>query len=205
MNKLIMTVITAAIGLTLNIGATADDDWKDKDRKSSSDQTTMSREDYRAEKEAIETQHRSAERECRSMSGNARDICQAEADAKAKIRNAELEAAYQPSEKADYNVSIAKAEATYAIAKEKCDDEKGNAKDVCVKDAQAAETASKKDAKAEYRAATSDDKRDARSARNEADEDKREARYVAAKERCESLDGDARDQCKRDVKEKYGR
>jgi hypothetical protein len=42
---------------------------------------------------------------------------------------------------------MAKAEADYDVAKEKCDDQSGNAKDVCKKDAKAAFTSAKADAK----------------------------------------------------------
>ena len=60
---------------------------------------------------------------------------------------AELEDGYKPTKKTRYNVSIAKAEADYSVAMEKCDDKAGNDKDVCVKEAKAAQTAAKADAK----------------------------------------------------------
>ena len=44
-------------------------------------------------------------------------------------------------------MSIAKAEAEYAVAKERCDDQAGNAKDVCVKEAKSAQTAAKANAR----------------------------------------------------------
>ena len=47
----------------------------------------------------------------------------------------------------DRAVTIAKAEADYRVAKEKCDDSAGNAKDVCLKEAKAAEAAAKAEAK----------------------------------------------------------
>ena len=75
----------------------------------------------------------------------------AEAKGKEKVAKAELEARNKPSDKARYAVSIAKAEADYAVAKEKCDDKAGNDKTVCVKEAKAAETRAKADAKAQMK------------------------------------------------------
>jgi hypothetical protein len=45
---------------------------------------------------------------------------------------------------------VAKAEADYRVAKERCDDQAGNVKDVCLEEAKAAEAAAKADAKREY-------------------------------------------------------
>ena len=47
-----------------------------------------------------------------------------------KVAKAELEARYKPSDKAAYKARVAKADADYEVAKEKCDDLSGNAKDV---------------------------------------------------------------------------
>jgi hypothetical protein len=59
----------------------------------------------------------------------------ADAKGKEKVAKAELEARYKPSRKADYGVSVTKAEAEYAVAKEKCDSMSGDAKDRCLNDA----------------------------------------------------------------------
>jgi osmotically-inducible protein OsmY len=77
----------------------------------------------------------------------------AEARGKQKVAKAELEATNKPGDKARYAVSVARAEADYAVAKEKCDDKAGNDKKVCVKDAKAAETRAKTDAKAQMKTA----------------------------------------------------
>ncbi|MHB1590340.1 MAG: hypothetical protein ACYCTW_02225 [Sulfuricella sp.] len=42
---------------------------------------------------------------------------------------------FKPSKKADYEVSVAKAEADYAVDKEKCDALADDAKDSCVTEA----------------------------------------------------------------------
>src|SRR5512141_3042333 len=72
---------------------------------------------------------------CASLSGNAKDICVAEAKGKANVAKAEAEAAYKHTPKARENARIAHAQANYNVAIEKCDDLAGNRKDVCVKEA----------------------------------------------------------------------
>ena len=84
---------------------------------------------------------------------NAKDVYMADAKGKEKVAKAELEARYKPSEKACYAVSVANAEADYAVAKEECDDKAGNDKKVCVKEANAAEARAKADAKAQMKTA----------------------------------------------------
>ena len=72
----------------------------------------------------------------------------AEAKGKEKVAKVELKTRYKPSRKSDYEISVAKAEADYAVAKEKCDDRAGKIKNACVKDAKAALAQAKSDAKA---------------------------------------------------------
>ena len=123
---------------------------------------------------------------CEPRKGNAKDICIEEAKAKEKVAHADLN--YRDTgTAADANkLSTAKAEAAYAVAKEKCDDWSGNAKDVCVQEAKAAETKALADMKMG---------REIGAARTEAAEDKREADYKVAAERCDALAGDAKTSC----------
>jgi hypothetical protein len=109
---------------------------------------TMGNADYKAAKDQISADYKAAKASCDSMSGNAKDICVEEAKGKEKVAKAELE--YKHSGKpADMNkVAIAKAEADYDVAKERCDDKSGNDKEVCRKEAKAAEAKAKADAKA---------------------------------------------------------
>lgn len=131
MNRI--TGIAAAIALAFSVGAMAQ---------------SMSKADYKAGKDKITAEYKSAKAACASLSGNAKDICVAEAKGKEKVAKAELEASYKPSVKTRQGVGIAKAEADYSVAKEKCDDMAGDAKKACVKEAKAAETRAKADAKA---------------------------------------------------------
>jgi len=130
MNKLNITTIAAALALALSTGAMAQ---------------SVSKEDYKVGKEKIVAEYKSAKAACDASSGNAKDICVVEAKGKEKVARAELDASYKPSAKASHTVTMAKAEANYATAKEKCGDQTGDAKKACVKDAKAAETLAKAD------------------------------------------------------------
>ena len=81
------------------------------------------------------------------MTANAKDVCLAEARGKERIAKAELAPRNKPGERASYNVSVAKAQADYAIAKEKCDDRAGNDRVACVKEARTAQARAKADAR----------------------------------------------------------
>ena len=156
----------------------------------------ISKDAYNAENKRIEDQYKADRDACKSMSGNQKDVCIETAKGKEKVAKADNEVAYKDTEKARYDAKIARAEADYAVAKEKCDDRSGNDKDVCVKEAKAAETKAKADAKVGHVAADS---------RKDAAEDKRTADYKVAVEKCDSMSGDAKSQCVKDAKARYGR
>lgn len=137
MNKLNITATAATIALAFSAGAMA--------------AQSMSKDEYKAAQNSIAAEYKSAKAGCDSLSANAKDVCMAEAKGKEKVAKAELEARNKPSEKARNAVSIAKAEADYAVAKEKCDDKAGNDKKVCLKEAKAAEARAKADAKAQMK------------------------------------------------------
>ena len=203
MNKLTIKAIAVAICFAFSAGAMAQ---------------SMTKAEYTAGKSKITTEYKTAKTGCASLSGNANDICMAEAKGKEKVANAELEAAYKPSAKNTYNVSISKAEANYAVANERCDDKDGNVKDVCVKEAKAAQTTAKADAKAQMKAteanATANEKSaDAQTKANnkssealkDAKSDKLDADYAVAKEKCDALAGSAKDSCLNQAKTRFGK
>jgi hypothetical protein len=104
--------------------------------------------EYKAAKEQADAAYNVARQKCNAMSGNAKDVCVAEARGEQKKAKAQAEAAYKRDEKSRYNARIAAAEADYEVAKEKCDARIGEAKDLCLKQAKAAETRAKASAKA---------------------------------------------------------
>jgi hypothetical protein len=103
-------------------------------------------------------EYKSAKTACDSFADNAKDICLAIAKGKERVAKAELNAPYKPSKNADYEVSVAKVEADYMVAKENCDGKASNVKDVCVKEAKAALVGAKSDAKATIRTVAVDHK-----------------------------------------------
>lgn len=133
MNRIKMTAIAAAITFAFSTGAMA--------------ASSMSKDEYKADKSKIVAEYKSAKAACRSLTGNAKDICVVEAKGKEKVAKAELEVRYKPGDKTSRAVKIAHAEADYAVAKERCDDMVRNDKKACVKDAKAAEAHAKADMK----------------------------------------------------------
>jgi hypothetical protein len=203
MNKLNISIIALALGFAFSAGAMAQ---------------SISKIDYKASQEKIEANYKSAKAGCESLSGNANDICVADAKGKEKVAMAELEAGYKPSPKAQYNVRIAIAEANYAVANERCDDQAGNAKDVCVKEAKAALISAKADAEVQLKTtdanATAKEKstearisanNKAMDARMNATADKVDAEYAVAKEKCDAFADDAKDRCQEQAKAQFGK
>lgn len=203
MNKLNISVIVLAVSMAYSFNVMAQN---------------MSKDEHKVTDKNIVTEYKSAKVNCGAFSGNAKDICIAEAKAKEDVEKAELEASYRPSRKARYEVSVAKAEGDYAVAKEKCDDSAGNVKDVCVKEAKAALIGAKADAKAQLKSSrankeASDDVSAARTkaiikgneARMDASADKRDADYAVAKEKCDALAGDIKETCTKEAKLRYGK
>jgi hypothetical protein len=136
-----------------------------------------------------------ASKRCDTLSGNAKDICVAEAKAVRTRADGEAEAAYKNTPKAREHALHETAEADYKVAKERCDDKAGNEKDVCIKEAKAAMTKVKADAKAAKKTTE---------ARVDASKDKREADYKVAAEKCDALNGDAKSTCVSQAKSRYG-
>ncbi len=156
----------------------------------------MSKDDYASEKDRIAAEYKADVQRCSSLSGNAKDICKAEVKGKEKSAKADAYAAYKGTDKAATDALIARADADYAVAKEKCDDLAGNPKGVCVKEAKAAHTKAKVDAKTNGKVSE---------LRKEAVADKRDATFEVAKERCDALAGDAKTQCINEAKARFGK
>jgi len=192
MKQLNISVITLALGLAFSNAALAEN---------------ISKAEYKVSKDKISAEYKHDKAACASFSGNAADICVAEAKGKEKVGLADLEAAYKPDIKTHYEASVAKAEADYSVAKERCNDKAGNVKDVCIKEAKAAEASAKADAKAAMKTsdahATANEK--TAEAHKDASDDKRDASYAVAKEQCDSMSGSAKDRCLEQAKVKSGK
>lgn len=112
----------------------------------------LTNDEHKAEMEKVEATAKADKKACAAMKDNARDICKAEAKGREKIAKAELEQRFRPSPKNEADVKSAKANATYDVAKEKCEDQKGAAQATCKKEAKAAHESAKADMKAEKKA-----------------------------------------------------
>lgn len=150
---------------------------------------------YENAKASAKSTYEVAGKQCDAMKGNAKDICVAEAKAARIKTEEEAEAAYEGTPKARSRATSAIAEANYKVARARCDERTGNDKDVCIKEAKATRDKTKADAKAHLKSTT---------AMADARDTKMEAEYKVAKEKCDSMSGDAKDQCIKQAKAKYG-
>jgi hypothetical protein len=165
----------------------------------------MTKAQVNAEQDRISNDFKAHKQKCDAFSGNAKDICMAEAKGNEKIAKAELDARRNDTAKNRRDVRVARADAKYDVAKERCDDLSGNTKDVCVKDAKSAHTAAIAEADADMRSGKAQARANERTAdaRADASQDKRKAEYAAARERCDAYSGAAKDQCVAEAKNRY--
>jgi len=157
--------------------------------------TSTSEAEYKAAKIVASANQKADEATCQSMAGNAKEICIVDANGREKVALAQLEANYQPSAEHEYDVRVANADATYASAKQRCDDAAGNVKEVCRKEAQGAFVSAKADAQLASKT---------ENASKNADAAKRDAAYSTAKEKCKALANEAKATCIKDAKTLYG-
>jgi len=167
----------------------------------------MSKDSYTMAKKDADAQYKIDKEACSSLSGNAKDICVAEATGKDNVAKADAEAGYENTPKARERARVAHAQAIYNVAIEKCDDLAGNRKDVCVKEAKAGLVKGKADAKVDR--VVADTHQDAVTKRTdavkEANADKRDAEFKVAIEKCDALGGPAKESCVSSAKLQYGK
>ncbi|WP_229506833.1 BON domain-containing protein [Pseudoduganella rivuli] len=103
---------------------------------------------YDAAKDKATADYKAAKAQCKSLKGNAEDICIEEAKVARARAEADAVAQHKTGDVKDLRKAredVAKAE--YDLAKEKCDDQSGNAKKACKLDAKAAKESAIADAK----------------------------------------------------------
>lgn len=98
----------------------------------------MSPTDFQRERELVGDEYESSRRACDALSGNAADICIAEAIGAKNLANAKLDARYRPGSENSDRVRVAKEDELYGVANERCDELFGNTRDICLKAATAA-------------------------------------------------------------------
>lgn len=192
MNHFNIKALAVAVTLAFSLGAMAQNTTKAE---------------YKAGNDKIAAEYKLAKADCASLSGNANDVCVVEAKGIEKVAKAELEASYKPTTNNFYDVRIAKAEADFGVAKEKCDELSGNTKDVCVKEAEALQTTAKAEANAQLKTTDADATANETSAeaRKEATVDETDAGYAVAKEKCDTFAGEAKDTCVDKAKRRFGK
>jgi len=167
----------------------------------------MSKDSYTVANENADAQYKADKEVCTALTGNASDVCAAEAKGKFNVAKAEAEAAHVNTPKAREEARVAHAQANYDVAIEKCDNLAGNGKDVCVTEAKAELVKGKANAKVDR--VTADTHHDAATkqaaARKEANADKRDAEYKVAIEKCDALGASAKEACISTAKAQYGK
>lgn len=146
----------------------------------------MSKPDYSAAKTRISADYKVDKAECGKSTANAKDICMQQAKGKEKIARAELEYSYTGKQKDSNKVAVAKADSTYAVAKEMCDDKAGKEKTMCRTEAKSAHKKALADSTMMKKVAE---------AKTDATDEKREANYKVAVGKCDSMTGDAKTSC----------
>lgn len=167
----------------------------------SSASIAMTKVEHTTQKDAISGEYKVSRDKCNSLKANAKDICVSEAKGIQKIARAELESAYEPSARHTQKVAMAKGDAAYDTAKEKCDDSQGNAKSVCRADAKAAHVKASDEARV-MRVGAETDKLNT-GVRTMATKDENEAIFKAASARCDNMAGASKDICMTDAKARY--
>lgn len=178
----------------------------------------LSKDEYMALKSDISAETKASRAGCDAMGGNAKDICAARVKGKEDAALAALEARYKPTLNNKYQAKVAAADAAYAVAREKCDDQSGNVKDVCIKDAKAVQTRAKADAKLQMKTAEANSAANKKSAaarknaeeknsdaRSDAAAEKRDADYALAREKCDAFSNEAKESCIAKAKSRYGK
>lgn len=157
---------------------------------------TMTKSDYSASKDRIKADYKTDKAVCAKSTANAKDICMEQAKGKEKVARAELEFSYTGKAKDGAKVPVVMADASYAVAKEMCDDKAGQAKSLCKTEAKATHTKALADAKMNKKVA---------SARTDAADDKTDANYKVAIEKCDAMSGDPKTTCVNAAKVRYNK
>lgn len=167
----------------------------------------MSREEYVSAWEQVQLDFKAASKSCGALKHNARDVCMAGAKGREKVAKAELEARVKGTLRANHDLRIARADAEFGIAREKCDDKAGHERNVCRKEAKAAHVSASADAEAALRSAEANAASIEKTldARQDAEEKKRDAEFAVARERCDVFASEAKSRCLDKVKSQFGR
>jgi hypothetical protein len=167
-------------------------------------QGEISKDEYKTQRARIQDRYATNKDRCSRLDGHARDLCKVQARAEYDIARAELRTRYEPSPAHQEKAELAKGEASYRIAHEKCGDLDGSARKVCEQDARAGWTAARAEARANRTAGEKGPNTEQTlHAREKARETATQARYDAQRARCRTLSGDSKDTCIADAKKQF--
>jgi hypothetical protein len=158
--------------------------------------TTDAKETYNATVTKAAADFKVARAHCDTITGNAKDVCVAEAKAAQVHTEANASATYKATPAARTAARNDIADADFDVSKAKCGALNGNPKDVCLKEAKAAMIAAKADATADKKVGE---------ARKDAYQDKTDAEYKVAVEKCDAMAGATKDDCLAVAKTHYGK
>ena len=156
----------------------------------------MSKTDFSAAKTRITSEYKADKLICKQLAANAKDICMEEANAKEKIASAELTFNYSDKASDQVKIFTVKADTSYAVAKEKCDDLSGVPKTTCRTNAKATHTKTLADIKMgkQISAAKLDDT-----------QTKLDADYQVATQKCASFADETKSSCVAAAKARFGK
>jgi hypothetical protein len=157
---------------------------------------TMSRDDYRAARARIDAEYRDARAACDRLVDRGREVCRAEAAGKERVARAELEFNRSGDPNDAMRLALARADARYDVARERCAARAGADRTTCESDAKAQHAKAVADARLDRRIAE---------AKRDAANDRRDAEYEQARERCGTLAAEAKGSCLADAKARFDR
>ena len=97
--------------------------------------TPMTRTAYRAALDRASSDYNRKRAGCRSLKGNERSVCVAEAKAESTKAESAAEAAFRNTPRARMDARVAAANADYSVAKARCNDRSGSERRACLKTA----------------------------------------------------------------------
>jgi hypothetical protein len=159
---------------------------------------------YKAALARIEQQRNKDDAACKRLKDNALEICKLQAEGRQKVARAELEAQHKPSPDAERQVKVAKADADYRVARQRCSTA-GARKDACLAQAKDQRTAAirlatveKVHRMSELRAKAEEERKGDKDAKPETPAQ----RFAGRKAYCE-MQGPERDHCLAEAKRQF--
>jgi hypothetical protein len=92
----------------------------------------MTKDAFRAAEKRLESQAKAQRKACARLKGNAKEVCEVQAKGWETVAKAYLQARLEPGPEAEKEAKFARADADYAVARQRCASLKDPARDKCV-------------------------------------------------------------------------